>query len=947
MAHINRALGWLLVVGAVTGLALWPGCAGAPAQQQVPWEDEAASSSPVSQQEAAEEAAGQQEAARRAASMLEEAEAKMAAEDFDAAAALIQELEGTEAYARQRVLRATLADLKRRLAAAKTRAAQHILARAEQAYEAMDYGAADELLGRLEGLNVKLGGRRQRKAVAMRRTVSAALQRCGELLQEGERLYEMGNYEDARGVFLQLQQMGTRCGPETRAAVSRYLATIDKEARDRQLAEAAETLRRLEEMERKRREAIEKLRERERIRAEAINKAELAETSWDAGQFAQAKPLLQEARRLLEQLGVARDEELQRVKERVQARLAVVDEKVAAQQQREANAARLEEMFATVQALRTAADLLGAERRLAEAEQFARRAELSLTSDQRRLADEVRAAVEAAYGEQRRQRAERYWQLVVHSDDYARIGEWQNALALLETVEQAEGVRLPPERAEALSERLRRVRAQLEARGETTEQVTALIREAQARLEAGEGEDALARCREAWSRTQSSGVPLGRCGPVLACYEKVASAVLPQIVEAQVGRLREAVEEAMREARWTLKVCQARFYVEQGSWDVARPLLEAIAADEEVAAEHRQWAAEQMEGIDERITALRQDELLATRDRAETVYELEMEFQKAVERQDPEAAERLNARVGAARAAWLAARAELALGRGAYPLVEQMLREGEGLVAEHAGATALNELVKAVQQWRGWQERLAEALEALQQHDLERASRAVLALQEAEGLPDYLRPAVLSLQSAREALVQFEAQTRSLQKDREDALRSIRAWLAADRARRLSWESYLKATTLHADGNWSEAAAALGELVDHAAALHSFESERARQMLAEAEQKAEAMTTARRAEEAEHMLRQVEARIAARHFRQAANMLDAIESDEIYGSYEIVRTRAAELRALVEQAEQEAAALYERAAQAYEAGDREALKQLLDELSTKYQYTRVYDERHH
>jgi len=155
----------------------------------------------------------------------------------------------------------------------------------------------------------------------------------------------------------------------------------------------------------------------------------------------------------------------------------------------------------------------------------------------------------------------------------------------------------------------------------------------------------------------------------------------------------------------------------------------------------------------------------------------------------------------------------------------------------------------------------------------------------------------------------------------------------------------MEAAGLYGEGDWPKAERVLRELVDYVGALLPFELQRAEQMLDEARQKVEATVRVEQTVETDAMLREAEANIAAGQFARAADLLNALAGSEAYRNSEGVRKTVAELQQRVAAGEDDAARLYQKAREAYQAGDLETLRRLLDELKTKYQHTRFYQQR--
>ena len=892
--------------------------------------------------QAAEEKAAQE--SQQASVMLQEAETKIAAEEFADAADLLQKVEATAVYAQQKALRARVAELNKRLAAAKKKAAERLFAQAAQAYEAGDYVWASGLLDELDRWSVDLGRRKNARLAAMRQEVRDVLEQCRKLFEEGERLYKMGNYEDAAEALRKLQQFGAKCGEELQQAAVGYLEDIEKQAKAEAVARLEEKVRMLEEMKHRREEAMKSLLDRERMRGEALAALEQADAEWQAERFAEAKPLLEQAKALLEKPELGADEALQQARQKVEARLAEIGARIEAQKERERSAAELQGMFEAVEKLK-GTDLLVAEKKLAEALDFARHAALDLSAAQQAVADDVRAAVEAAYGQERRERTERYWELVEQSKSSVEVGEWEHALELLKLAAEAPNLWLTGQRSAKLNQEIEDVSRRLEVRGLAMAEIRALAAEADAALQADKGDEALAKYGGALGLADTNRIPLGQLESLISGYEAAASRVLPRLVETQVAAFKENADKQVAQALLSQEVELARFHLDRGNDDLAKPLLVAVAGNDQMPAEAREWARQKLEGVDARIASLRERELLATKEAAEAAYALEKEFQDAAARGDMEAAQRLAAGIGEARAAWLAARARRALDRGAYEMAEAILEEDAELVAQHSDAPAFQGILAKVEPWRKARNLVSDATQALKERQAEGVSRALTELQKVKMALNPFSGVLLALQSGASALVQLDGQQGRLQKWQEEGLQTIRDLLARDRARRQAWNRYAQAVKLYAEGNWVDAERALGELGDYVGALLPFERKHVEQLLAVVEPKAKAIAKVERTTEVEDMLREAEADIAARQFARAADALDKVSGDEAYRSTEDVRRQVAELRQKVAAAEDEATQLYQKAREAYQAGDLETLKPLLDELNSKYQHTCVYAQQ--
>ena len=857
-----------------------------------------------------------------AGKLLEEAGAKVEAGEFAGADEALRAVEKSGLYARDPALRDRVVALRDRILAGEkaTEAvrlaqAQNLLEQARAAHERKDYASAKALLERAAGLRVDLGP----PLASARDAVNAELQRCASEFGDAKRLYEFGQYEEAKSILVRLKDSGAICGPEIDEGIEKYLADIDVQG-EQAAAERAAALAQLAE---ERRLLMAKLEEKQRKHEAARADLKQARSDWDAGNFPPTGDRLRGAKQQLAELEAWQDPDVQRDQEEVEALLARLP-------------ARMEgdELFSEVAALGRAGEWLEAEQKLQVALQYAKGKSFGLTPPQQRTRKEIEDAIEERYGEARRSRARRYWELAEQAKNYIDANEWAHALALLEMVQKAETLQLRPEDMDFVAGQIVLAKDEIQKRNQTLEEVRGLVKAADGMVETDPA-GAEMKCRRAVKMAGEAGVPSELILPELERYRKLASSFWPGEIAADVAALKEKTQAHLASVPAACDYQMARFHLKAGSPNLAKPFLENVAASKNADAETVGEATAELEGIQQQIDSMQGRETLKTRKQIDKIYEMEREFQELARKGDHAAADKMFRRIEDERTNLRALRVRCALERGDYPAAR-------GLIDEDADHPAFKDMAAQVAQWDRAEALVAQAMAALRSGRAATESTAFAELEEVDlpGAP--FEGTAEVLMNARQVVLWFVAQKANLEQRVAADLARLDTEIARAGARQAAWDRYSQVVALYAEGNWREAVGGLVRLSDPALALHPFEGRHVDAMFDECAARARADVVAEGAKEAEGLLRSASAKVASRDFLGAAGALNKVQGLAIYHVDEDIRTRAAELRGTVDEAEEAAAQLYRKAAEAFRKGDRDTTRRLLTQLRSEYRKTRAF-----
>lgn len=263
-----------------------------------------------------------------------------------------------------------------------------------------------------------------------------------------------------------------------------------------------------------------------------------------------------------------------------------------------------------------------------------------------------------------------------------------------------------------------------------------------------------------------------------------------------------------------------------------------------------------------------------------------------------------------------------------------------GLIGKDSAEPALKDMAACVAAWDNCEKLIAQTEAALAKLDLEVAAKALADLR-AVKLPGAPFAAIKkSLGRACDSLASLRNEESDLHNVQAQSLKAVESVIAMALQRLAAWDRYRRGLADYLEGNWQDGEAVLkGSPIEH---LHAFERTHTVAMLQECRERLG--MTAERVKEAENVLRTASERIAVRDFRSAGDILDRLATTNIYRVDSTLRDKAAKLTSQVEAAEKEAADLYKRAAEAYQAKDGKTVRELYRKLKSEYSGTRVFDE---
>jgi len=852
--------------------------------------------------------------------MLQEAEQKIASGDLAGADEALNSVARTATYTADAEIRKSVKELRDRLAVESKAAEQQRLAEARdllkqglEACEAKDYAAAKALLDKAAGYEVKLG-RRLTNALNL---VNSELERCAREFEEAKRLYEFGQYEQAKEILTSLQQSGIKCGPEIDKGVGEYLTQIKSKEVEAAAARAAA----LPQMAEERRKLVEAQAERERIRQQLGSTLAQARRYWDADRFEQAKEGFLAAKALLAKLDPQADPDLRNDQAEVEAKLAVADGRIA-----------MQKLFSEVDELGRTGKWLDAEEKLGQALEYAKQEAIELTPAEQAIRVQVEDGIEKTYGQERRERAARYWELAQQADNCTAAREWGHALQLLEMVQGAEGLHLSPEQQDTVARQIASVREQLGEHDQALERVRTLMKNAEGAANADPA-GALGLYQQAFQVAAEAGVAEEAILPELEVYATVASTAFRTLVSSAIAKLKAETEDSLKGIAEACDYALASFYSEAGSPHLAKPLLEKVTgsknADERTAA----LAKQALEGIDEQIESMHRAEVLAAKETVDKIFEMEQRFQQLMQAGDNAAAAELSRQIDVERANWHALMVKNALDRGDYPAAKELI-----------GGNEEDPASKDVAAWERGQGLIAQAQGALMNLDAATVSEALAGLQEIKLPGDPFARAIEVLTQAREAVLHLVAEESELNRNATDSLDRVRNSLALARMQQAAWDQYSEALGFYAEGKWMAAAGRLEELTNPAVPLHPFERAQADAMLEACKGRLSAPQAVAQGGDVEQMLHSASEEISARDFISAADLLNEIEATEAYRLDSKLRAGVDALREKVAAAEKEAEGLCKGASDALERNDKAGAARLLGQLRSRYRRTRFFVE---
>ncbi len=803
------------------------------------------------------------------------------------------------------------------------------------AYDAGDYLAAQEHLDRTALLEEHLGSRDRRKLNKVRSKVARVLEELWSDYTTGKGLYAGDQYAQAGEALRRVEESGISLGAEADREVADLLAKVEAkltEQREReeqqkltrvaellaqagslaaeekygqadarlsaledpelagyvsdaQWAEArglqaaiggAAEIARLKSSQQEAEELAARAGELIRARSAAVAKVEAAERAWQEEDFEAAKSLLLEAEKLLTSPELADLPVLAGLARDVQQKLAVVDTNV--------KLGRLVE-----EARRLArSDLLAAEKKVLEAREVAEQEGAALTAAQAGACDKVLAAVDEAYGAERRVRSEQLRRLAKLSDRYCDVREPDKAALMLSLVKEAgAGMVAEDYRTYALGKQAAAERA-AEVQKSAAEGIRGQLAECREEVKRGDLETALARVPRIAAEAEEN-----LAGSLLAqSLEQIASFLDKEFDEAistTYPGLREVVDPELAQARPRIARGLAQYYLASNGPELAEPYLNKLVQQR---GEYAQWARDRLQGIEGLKVQATQERLLAVKEKAAGVYTLAAELHRVAREGDLKEIEDVKQQLADASLELDVEKGNNALARGA--LVEAAILIG-GVPVQDASPDVVQRLHAPVADRLASLRKVAADLQATQDalaaYDLAKAVAHLQEVQAAEDAGVQCEPFTITKQILVDMLDSVrhieEAQER-LRAQSKDELRRSRARLAKTLAREQDWQRYYEGTKaffLREPGAVDSLRTALARPGE----LHPFE-------LAEARRIVEALAG-----------------------RRAPTVVVADD-------------------------EQRAKVLYEQAVQAYAAGDKERVSRLLQVLKTRYSHTSAYRE---
>jgi len=815
----------------------------------------------------------------------------------------------------------------------KEELAEELFEKGMEAYKQKRYADAKSNLDKVAQLNVSLGWWDNRSLRKARERVNSVLFDLQERYVRGQRLYEVGNYAEAKGEFMAIKESGIKCGAEIDKGVEEYLADIDAKINEQLLREAKDYEGAIAELDEHIEKALAARNREARLYEQVMSKWADAAGSWEAGDFEEAKALLLEVQETLKDFDIAKYPELQEKAEDIRQKLAVVDDRIAGKKM-------VAELLGEARKLYPEA-LFEAEKKVLEAQGVAMEQGVPLSEQDRQFCQGVMAEARRALAERYALKRVKYWPLMGESDEYIQMGEYGLAREALRLIEQAGELGLTDEQKEMLAAKVALVEERLQNEQRLLEAVSSLEEEAAELVEAGKPEEAAEKLAKALSVVRNEGLPNSVLLRVLESYEAVLSKVIPARIERRIGRAKEQAIQKL-EMLQELKPClKAEYYLAAGSPDLAKAYLEVVVADKEKFGEERvRWAQEKLRGIDAEIARLEAKELLNTRDALAEVYRLEKDLLEKVQAQEEVDLDEWGTKIADAKLRLQVARLEQLLERGAYPTAAEVIA---GTHVEEATPELVDEkykpLVVRVRNWQNAGYLLKEAEKALESWQLKQASEALDEVENIKADLGALTEVYKQLRAAFEAAQQAIAQETSISDSEMAELEKVRSELAMAKQREKAYELYSSARAAYLAEEWDEAYESL-LVLRSLEGLYDFELEAANRMFAECSEllaeKHEAIA------EAQKVLDAAQSDFDSAFYAQAAEKLDSLAGSKGLKLDPKLAERAEALAEKLAEKEKEAEELYRSAVEASKSKDFATLRNLLTRLKTDYRHTKTF-----
>ena len=872
-----------------------------------------------------------QQMRQEALGQLDEVEKLCAAEDFPAAEKALQQVADSEASAKLPEVRERAAALRDGIASARAasegraQAAQEARTALEAGLKAWAAGDSYEARGQLESaaaLGADLGPADNRRLQEGRQAVAQAREQWQRDFDEASKLLAEGEFGQATEAFEALDAQAMRMGGGLDEALVQRLARAEF------MAENYPPKSWWEEKARHEAAELERLRE-ERLTSATAELAQARE-SLQAGRLDSATDHLKRAREMLSVPELEGDEKAIALLAEADQIAALVQQKMADTKNLAEKQKQLDSMFEGIEAL-LVEDPAAAERELEAALDLAARLGIELSEGQAATAERVREEAERIPGPVRQGRIALRRNLLRQSRHYEEAGEHTQALAVLEMALAGEGV-TEAERAD-ISDRTSAARGKLARQQELLKTVEEKTDAAQAAVQAGEWDAALQACHEAYDVAGGISMATADRLPLLEACEEAAAGAVPHAVAARRERMFSGAAQQQKVAAALVRARKAAVLLQMGSPDLAAPLLRDAVEDQLLDADTRAWAAEQLKGVSDAIRKLKEAESLADMGAVSRAQQLENAFQEALASGESDRAAGLIEQLGAAGRELRRSRAARALGRGNYEALE-------GLILREDTSPDFAAMREQAARWEQGERLVGEALKAIGYADAISATSALAALGAIElpGRPFDSRVEVLTAQ--RDTVQGMKADVVAFAREQAGFLEALRRSRDSARARLEGWEQYEAALSLCSAQKWDQAGETLSALRESGVGLRSFERANAGELLRVAARAVPA------AAGAEGLLKEAEARVAARDFMGAAAALEAARQAPDFAQVADGQARAGRVRAAIDGAEGEAMDLLQRARNAYKESKLDVVGELVKELRARYNRTRTYEENY-
>ena len=779
-----------------------------------------------------DEARARKEAPEKAAEAWNSAREAIENEDYSTAARLIKQMEQQDILSKLDDSRRNRVTAWRRAvyreagdAGVLTAAQRREIAEAKfqsgmQSYREGRYARAKQLLDACAALNVDLGWWDNWTLSDTRQELEAMMGDLQERLQSAKSLHENDKLTEARQEFLQLQQRlkdGAEAFPQMSKTVQNHLDRIDSELRSRRVEQARDYRKKIEQLSQERERRLSQVQKRRQARQTVLTNVQKSGTLLEDGKYDRAEELLQSAKSTLEELDWRGDQQLEGARETIQERLARVREA------REKSTAEKE----IAGALKAAQEVAASTPRKAlaniqKAKDIAARSGMSLSEEQKQTIQGVREKLGVRFLFAREQVDE----LKKQAARYEETGELEKAIQSLELARDIGQENLTEDERQRLSDRLDVAKQHLDDRQDTLEEINSLTDAAEESYETGNLQSAAERCERAIRMAESESIPNTSIVGLLEVYrralDKGSTELAPQLASEDKGK----IQETARRLQALLPYDRARYYLEQGSPDAARPWLEKVAeAEDKLDEQKTSWAAEKLTDIASKIEELHDEELAARADQLEEVYNLEKKFTRLGD-DSYERVQKMESKLDTARLNLRIKKLQQYMERNAYPMAWKVLQEG---VPESADKSLVQgtyrELAEKV---RGWHEASQLAEQGLKQLVEWKPKEALSSLENLMNVTEVGPVALFKerMQKPREQLQMAVQKARQKQKQWKQQLATIEERLQNTKLRKERYSAYWAGRKAYARQKWEEAVTALEGLKEEDPAqdgLRSFE----------------------------------------------------------------------------------------------------------------------------